>query len=561
MTIDRKAIRWNGWGWVDREDAATSSEATWAWIAQTLGLGALLSTPALPLEAIDLPATRLSDDQIGALKGIIDPSRVHLGDYERAFHARGKSYHDLLHLRAGRLDTAPDAVVYPTSDAEILDIYSFAEKESMTLVPYGGGSSVVGGVSGEMGAGKHASITIDLTLMNRILSIDEEAMTAVIQAGIYGPHLEEQLQAKGFTLGHYPQSFQFSTLGGWIAARGAGQQSNRYGKAEKWLVAVKAVTPKGTWTTESFPASAAGPNLNQLVLGSEGAFGIVTEAIVKIHKVPQVRDYRGFLVKDFETGAAIIRDIVQKEIPVAMTRLSDGDETNFFQAFASIGKTKGFLSRLKSSMQKLILSSKGLDKSPCLLLIGQEGDMASVSYGRKRIRSIASQYDALHLGTGPGEHWYQGRFDSPYSRDPMLDHGLGVDTLETSTRWSNISHLYQVVKGAIEEAILENVPKPGSRGIVMTHISHAYSDGASLYFTFVFPRDLEDEIEQWQKIKQAASDAIVGNGGTISHHHGVGTDHAPWMEAEKGEIGIEVLRQVKKSLDESDILNPGKLLG
>lgn len=556
MTIDRTTLRWNGWGPVKQENPLPSDSPKWDWIQESLGLSRLPSTPAVPLPSIRLPTCRISESVLEKLRGIVGANQLRTDDYERAFHARGKSYHDLLYVRAGKLDMAPDAVAYPRSADEALAVVKLCAEEDIALVPFGGGSSVVGGVNAMARSLGGAVLTLDTTLMTRIIQIDKMSMTARIEAGIYGPQLEEQLQAHGVTLGHYPQSFPLSTLGGWIAARGAGQQSNRYGKAEKWLVSAKLATPRGFWTTEATPASAAGPNLNQLVAGSEGILGVIVEATVKIYELPERKDYRGYLFKNFAAGVDAARRINHAEIPVAMVRLSDAPETYFFQTFSSSSS-----GGLKSKLQAAYLKMKGFNETPCLMLIGHEGPKETVIWAQEQTEAICKRQGALALGTGPGKRWYHGRFDSPAIRDPMMDRGLGVDTLETSTRWSNIANLHEKVSAAIAGAMAAHMPEQHARGIVMGHVSHSYPDGASLYFTFIFPRQLDREVEQWQAIKRAASDAIIMNGGTISHHHGVGLDHAPWLAEEKGEIGFALLKAAKREMDPKGVMNPGKLLG
>ncbi|MEQ8328450.1 MAG: FAD-binding oxidoreductase [Parvibaculum sp.] len=556
MTIDRGTLRWNGWGPVKQENPLPGDAPQWGWIEETLGVSRLPSTPAVMLHDIRLPHCRLSDAQLGRLREIVGENQLRTDDYERAFHARGKSYHDLLYVRAGKLDMAPDAVVYPRSADEVLAVVTLCSDEDIALIPYGGGSSVVGGINAVSKSLGGAILTLDTTLLTRVIQIDKVSMTARIEAGIYGPHLEEQLQSHGVTLGHYPQSFQYSTLGGWVAARGAGQQSNRYGKAEKWLVSAKLATPKGFWTTEGTPASAAGPNLNQLVAGSEGTLGVIVEATVKIHDLPERKDYRGYLFKSFAAGVEAARRINHAEIPVAMVRLSDAPETYFFQTFSSSSS-----GGLKSKLQRAYLKMKGFDEAPCLMLVGHEGPKDTVIWAQEQTEEICKRQGALALGTGPGKRWYHGRFDSPAVRDPMMDRGIGIDTLETSTRWSNISKLHDKVVEAIDSAMSANMPEQHARGIVMAHVSHSYPDGASLYFTFIFPRQLDREVEQWQAIKRAASDAILMNGGTISHHHGVGADHVPWLAEEKGEIGMSLLKATKREMDPKGVMNPGKLLG
>ncbi|HEY5338817.1 MAG TPA: FAD-binding oxidoreductase, partial [Rhizomicrobium sp.] len=475
--------------------------------------------------------------------------------YERAFHARGRSYHDLLHLRAGDLSIVPDAVIYPRGTDEVLSALSFAAQNGIAIVPFGGGTSVVGSVTADAGSFK-AVISFDMSGMDRLVGINTTNNTATAEAGIYGPALDKALRAQGVTLGHYPQSFEFSTLGGWIAHRGAGQQSGRYGRADAWLVSAKLATPRGLLTTEDFPASSAGPRITDLVLGSEGIFGIITEATFKIRPAPAVSDYRGFLFRDFVSGAAAIRRAAQERLPFAMLRLSDAEETRFYRAYGMAGKSKGLGGRIADAYLRV----RDFGAGASAMIAGFEGDAADVGRSRKRFEAIAKELGAMSLGTGQGERWLQGRFHGPYLREPMMDRGLGVDTLETATSWSNLDGLYAAVKKTLENSIRETAPRPGARGIVTCHISHSYTDGASLYFTYIFPRALHGDIAQWQAIKRAATDAIVAHGGTISHHHGVGEDHLPWMEQEKGALGVEVLRAIKTTLDPKGILNPGKLI-
>ena len=557
--LDRLKLRWNGWGQTGHPNPLPDGAPQWNLLREALGLTTLPATPAKKLADCVLPLNQLPAAAKHGLEEIVGTDNVHVSDFERAFHARGQSYHDLLHLRAGKLGLAPDAVVYPQSSAQVERVLALCAERNIAVVPFGGGSSVVGGVNAHAKSVGGPIITLDMTAMNNVLKIDKHAMTATIEAGIYGPDLEHQLAKHGVTLSHFPQSFQFSTLGGWIAASGAGQQSNRYGKAGKWLVGAQLVTPQGTWDTEAFPASAAGPNLAQLLCGSEGTLGVITQATVRIHDIPKAKDYRGYLLPDFETGLALARQINHADIPIAMLRLSDPDETAYFQAFSA-----GLASGLKTALQKLYLRWKRMGDTPCLLLIGLEGDPSTVAWARAQTSSLCRKAGALSLGTSPGKKWYHSRFDSPFARDPMLDRGIGIDTLETAASWPTLLELQGKVRAAILDAITSPAPETSEaqslQGICMSHLSHSYPDGASLYFTFLFPRDLENDVAQWQKIKRAATDAITSNGGTISHHHGVGTDHAPWMEEEKGAIGMNLLRQLKSELDPKGIMNPEKLI-
>lgn len=556
-SYSRKDLRWNGWGALSEDDGlGDRAELMFDWMGDVIGTGPLPHTPAVPLAETELPSMRLGSDVIGKLQAVVGNEHVHTDEYERAFHARGKSYADLVEMRSGYIEFAPDAVVYPANHEEVQKLVHLAEDENFALVPYGGGSSVVGAVWARGSEGQSGVVTLDTTRMKAFLGVDKETMAARFEAGIYGPELEETLQAMGYTLGHYPQSFEYSTLGGWVSARGAGQQSNKYGKAERWFVSAKLATPAGPWTTEAFPASAAGANTGQFVLGHEGTLGVITEATVRIKPLPAVKDYRGYLFADYEAGAETIRALAQAGVPgLAMTRLSDPDETYFFANMGFKGKIPGWVA---GATPKALNMLKMGDR-PCLLLVGVEGDARTVRFGVESVRAAAKAQGGLHLGTLPGKNWYKGRFHSPFLRDPMMDRGIALDTLETATNWSNMMPLYTKVQAALRGAIDANTPA-GQTGIVLCHISHSYVDGASLYFTYVWPRSADDAMGQWWRIKKAASDAISEGGGTISHHHGVGWDHEPWLAAEKGPLGVSALRAVKDALDPKGIMNPGKVL-
>ncbi|MCW9035809.1 MAG: FAD-binding oxidoreductase [Rhodospirillales bacterium] len=558
MNFDRKILRWNGWGRYDEGfDLEGRDDAVWSWISETVGMPTLVENLGPKAVDIELPISQLNEKQVGELKSLLSEEQVKIDPYERAFHAKGQSFHDLIRLRQEKkVEMAPDAVLYPENEEQVLSVVTYAKLNNFALIPFGGGSSVVGGVEAACKEGQRGVLVLDTTRMNRLISIDAQSMTATFETGIYGPELEAILKDKGYTLGHYPQSFEFSTLGGWIAARGAGQQSTKYGKAEKWLVGARVVTPTGLWQTEDFPASAAGPDLRHLVAGSEGALGVITQATVRLHKAPEFDDYRGYLFKDFESGAAMVRDILQQGVQAATVRLSDTDETRFLTTFSGLGKKKGLGERLI----KRWLGANGYGTSPCLMILGFEGDMGVARFAERQTHAISKKHKAFPLGRAAGKKWYEGRFKMPYMRDPLLDRGVAVDTLETATSWSNLSNLHTAVSSALNQAMEQNKAFEGAKGIVMAHISHAYETGASLYFTYVYPVDPANGPGQWRTIKQAVSNAVSQNGGTISHHHGVGTDHLEWLEKEKGEVGLNALKAIKKKLDPNGVMNPGKLV-
>jgi alkyldihydroxyacetonephosphate synthase len=551
--IDRETLRWNGWGWRAHKEPAEDAPALWSYLAETLGCGALPLEGPAELDERAFPPSRLTED---AREAFARAAPLTEAPGPRAFAARGRSYRDLLDLRALHFQPAPDAVVSPRTSAAVQAVIDAARDHDIAVVPFGGGTSVVGGVT-PLDGWKQAVIALDTTRLTGILAIDRISMTATLQAGLYGPLLEQRLQEQGLTLGHFPQSFEFSTLGGWIAARGAGQQSNRYGKAEAWLVSARLATPSGPWATEGFPASAAGPRLTDLVAGSEGTLGLITDATVRVREKAKARDYRAWVFKGFEEGADVIRRIVQAGIPVSTLRLSDADETFFYGKLSRlVGGVK-----LKHRVEDVYLAFRGLSGSKCALIAGTEGDLDLVAYARNRMSEIAAASGGMPAGEGPALKWFAGRFHGPYLRDPMLDRGLGVDTLETAASWTDLMKVYHAVRRALAGAMATQATPSGSRGIVLAHISHSYPGGASLYFTYVWRRaaDREAAITQWEAIKRAAGDAIAASGGTISHHHGIGTDHAPWMAGEKGPQGMSALRALKHALDPTGIMNPGKL--
>jgi alkyldihydroxyacetonephosphate synthase len=550
MSHLRHELRWNGWG---RRAVAFEfhgrEEAAWKVVAEALGGAALPETPAVPLSDARLPESRLSAAQQEGLERLTARDRVKTDRFERALHALGRSYHDLLRLRAGDLSLAPDAVVYPERHDEVVSLLGYCDAERLAVVPFGGGSSVVGGVTGS--AGPHgAVVTIDLSRMTKVDAVDRISRTVRADTGVYGPELEAQLGEQGYTMGHFPQSFEYSTLGGWIAARGAGQLSNRYGTARDRVVALTMASPRGVLRTGAFPSSAAGPNLNGVLAGSEGTLGILTSAVMRVDPVAPHRRIVAFLFRTWDDGVAAIRTLVQDDVGAAMLRLSDPDETHFFGAFRRALEPSLLMRGVEGTLGRLGFANK------CVLIAAFEGTREETGAKLARAREVARVHRGLFVGSSPGRSWWKRRFEMPFLRDPMLDRGIGIDTLETATTWSALGRLY----GAVRSALVGAADAHGHEIVVMAHISHSYPDGASLYFTFLFRRDEGRAIAQWRTLKDAASRAIADHGGTISHHHGVGEDHASYLGAEKGALGLEALRGLKDRLDPHGIMNPGKLL-
>ncbi|MBI2899577.1 MAG: FAD-binding oxidoreductase [Planctomycetes bacterium] len=518
-------MKW--WGWGDPGRESDLKPAFRDYLFSRVGIGS--RDAKRPVRPPELPPA--NPDVAASVGGTS-------ADADRLAHAVGRGYVDLVRLRQGRLERAPDAVVYPEDAEGVRRVLKAAERDGWAVVPFGGGTSVVGGVE-PVADGRRGVVTLDLTRMAHVLDIDRTSLTARIEAGAFGPAIERVLASDGLELGHYPQSFEYSTLGGWIAARSAGQNSTGYGRIENLVVALKCVTPVGEIVTRELPASASGPELREAIVGSEGTLGVITEAVVRVHRKPERLRYRSLLFTSFRAGLAALRSIMQRGPCPIVSRLSDEPETELLLKQSGAESKWGF--------RLLRLLGKGAYlRGGAHLLLGYLHHAEVVEASR-----LAKREGGLDIGGSAGAHWEKTRFDLPYMRDTFLDYGLLVETIETAASWSRLEKLHGAVRAGIERAL----PSP----IVLAHVSHVYPDGASLYFTFLC--DGRDRgIDLWRAAKEAAARAILENGGTISHHHGVGTDHRPWLEAERGRVQIEMLRALKRTLDPKGILNPGKLI-
>jgi alkyldihydroxyacetonephosphate synthase len=560
--MDIPNLRWWGWGTLDQDYSLEGRPAFWPTLQEWLELPDETighETPPVSLEEIGLRPPRLDDPMLSSLRRLLGEEAVRTGTQARAEHAYGKSYRDLIRMRAGHVPNPPDAVVYPADQGQVVSLLAWAADRDVAVIPFGGGSSVLGGV--EPAPGDTSVITLDLARLDRVLSVDQVSRTARIQAGATGPEVETQLNAQGFTLGHFPQSFEFSTLGGWIATRSAGQNSIGYGKIEDMTQAVRVVTPVGIIETKDTPATAAGPSLLQLLVGSEGTCGVITVATMRVHPLPAVQDYRGILFHSLEDGVAAFRDLMQSPgLRPSIIRLSDAPET---AAYAVMGHEHHGLRRLADGLIEQYLKVQGYDLTTgsTLMLLGFDGDAEWTARQWALALEVCGDHRGLSLGRAVGRSWMRERYAQPYLRDTLLGHGVMVDTLETATTWSNLVRLYEAMVSAMKGAIAAT---GGGPGYVMTHISHAYEHGASLYSTFL-GRQVHDpdplaKQAQWQAVKQATTDAILAAGGTLTHHHGIGRDHAPWLREEIGLLGVRVLQALKPALDPNAMMNPGVLL-
>ena len=539
MIAPRRDSKWWGWGdpavepELDAEAVATLRER----------VGELVPSPRVAgLDRFDLPDP---EPLPAALTDAVGPGGIFTSTEDRVRHATGRGYPDLARLRSGRLPAAPDAVLLPADADTVRRILAVCAAEGVAVVPFGGGTSVVGGIEPLRGAHERL-VSVDLARL-RDVEVDRRSLTARLGAGLRGPEAESALSGQGVTLGHFPQSFEYATIGGFAATRSAGQASSGYGRFDALVDAVHLIAPAGDLRTLDTPHTAAGPSLRELVIGSEGVFGVIPEVTVRVRPAPSVRRYEGWIAESFEAGAEVVRALAQGPGLPDVIRLSDEEETQVSLALSGL---RGFAGKLFASYLGLRRRRDG-----CLLIVGFEGDEESVSRRRALTVRELRRGGAAYLGQAAGRSWERTRFEGPYLRDTLMEMGALVETLETSHTWSGLGTL----KEAVGSAIRGSLAAQGTPGIVLCHLSHAYADGASLYFTFIAGARHGEEIGQWGAVKRSASEAIVACGGTITHHHAVGRDHAPYMEAEVGRTGLDVLRAVKEQLDPAGIMNPGKL--
>jgi len=530
-------------GWGDPARRPGLSAHARSWLAREVGLGPAQLPVPLDRARVGrgaLPAALRAD-----LVAAVGAAHVLDDDAVRVRHTAGSSYLDLLRLRGGDAEQAPDAVVLPASAAEVARVLELCSAAGVAVVPYGGGTSVVGGVTPLRGVAP-ALVSLDLRRMDALLSVDPVSRTAVFQPGVRGPAAEALLAGHGLTLGHYPQSYERATLGGYAATRSAGQASTGYGRFDEMVVGLVLQTPAGELRLGRGAASAAGPSLLGLALGSEGAFGVVTELTVRVRPAPEVVRHEGVFFRTWDEGLAALRELEQSGAAPDVARLSDPDETRVQLALAGVHGPKGRAGRA-------LLAARGY-RPGCLAVLGWEGPAATVRARRRAAVAVVRRHGGLVAGTGVGDAWAAGRFGAAYLRDDLLDAGVLVETLETSAHWSRLDEVREAVRSALARALAATPPT------VMCHVSHLYPHGASLYFTVLARQAGADLPGQWQRAKDAASEAIVAHGATITHHHAVGTDHRAHLADEVGPLGVEVLRAVKAVLDPAGVLNPGKLL-
>ena len=527
--------RWNGWG--DESTSMALPESASQFLKQTLGLGNILKDTTLKAIFPSVPESRLLPHPL-----------INTDKEQRIRHAKGQSLPDWLAMRSGDIQCFPDGVSFVENRQDIQDMLAYAQQHKVDLIPYGGGTSVAGHINPSPSS--KPVLTVNLSHLNQLIELDEKSQIATFGAGTPGPMVEAQLRAKGYTLGHFPQSFELSTIGGWVASRSSGQQSLRYGRIEQMFAGGTMETFAGPLSLPTFPASSAGPDIRELVLGSEGRFGIISEVKVRVTKLPEQEVFSVIFFPNWQQATTFCRQAVQQKIPLSMLRVSNAIET----------KTQLKLAGHQGSIAWLekYLSLRGCKQEKCMLTLGITGSKQQVKSSSQQIRALTKTHQGISTGKLLGKRWAQNRFRFPYLREALWQQGYVVDTLETATDWHNVDSLM----AKIEKILKSSLEQEGKRIHVFTHLSHVYAQGCSLYTTYLYSNqeDYQQTLALWKKLKSDACQTIIENGGTISHQHGVGKDHAPYLATEKGDIGIKAIDQLSQHFDPDKLLNPGTLL-
>ena len=520
--------RWNGWGGEGDTVAAALNPELQQFLTAFIGTGTVLNTAQLGGVIAQVPDSRLGEHPL-----------MDTTPEARLRHARGQSLPDWLAVRSGNIGIFPDAVAKPQTAEDVRALLDLAKRNNLTVIPYGGGTSVVGHINPTVD--ERPILTINMGLMDKVTAVDEQSHLITIEAGATGPRIENQLTELGFRLGHYPQSWEYSTLGGWVAARSSGQQSLQYGRIEQLFAGANMETLSGHLEIRPIPASAAGLDLREVILGSEGRVGIITDVTIRVSEQPEVEHFEALYLPSWDIGVAFSRDVAQQRIPLSMLRLSNPLETASHSAINNSSKPDSKISF-----------------GDVMVTYGITGSNEHYAATRHRLEALAQKYDMAPSDIQAQNTWASGRFKAPYMRDPLGDLGYAVDTMETAVNWSNVLEATQRIEKAITEALADESEKV----LAYSHLSHIYPQGSSIYTTYIFRMgdNYECALARWQKIKKAGACETVACGGTISHQHGVGLDHKDYLPAEKGELGMAAMRSLCDFFDPKRQMNPNKLL-
>ncbi len=558
------AMRWYGWGTEAMAFDPVDRPGLWPYAAAQLGIDASLPRwrPVDPTQVV-LPEVRTNPGFVSWLQATFSAHAWSLSDEDRLRHATGRSTADIWRLRLGLIDAAPDCVVFPDNEADIQGLIAAAQRFGVVLIPFGGGSNVAGCLN-PTDRRCRMIVSVDLRRMNRVLEIDAVSGLARVEPGILGPALEAALEPAGLTLGHFPDSFLFSTLGGWVATRSSGMLSDGYGNIEDMVTGVRVVTPAGVLDTRPIPHASNGPDVKRIIIGSEGTLGIITALTMRVRPRPALRQYRGYLFPNFAAGIEALSEAARRGVSPVMSRLNDPAKTQLSAAFRQ--RSSGRFAARAERLVKLALSRlRRIDLAQAALMVGCfEGDAAQARAQRVAAERVWRRYGAVGLGEGPGRSMESSKFDLPYVRDFLMDYNVVVDVAETCLRWKDMQATYETVAARAYKVLTEG----DRRAWLGCHVSHCYSSGASLYFTFAFScrSDVDGRIDRaaefahYRRVKTVLLDSFAECGATLSHHHAVGIDHLPWLRAETAIGNVMPIAALKSAIDPDAVMNPGKLV-
>lgn len=555
MTDVVKHMKWWGWG---REGVGFHHEdkpGFAPFVLQAVGLDLATAQPVETpsFDEVKVTRTKASAAFRSELAAIVGEEHVSVDAQLRVIHTYGKSLRDLVRIRGNAIARYPDVVVYPADEAEVQKVVDAVVAADAVVIPFGGGSNIAGSLEPHPKE-KRTIVSLDLGRLNKVVEIDVESGLARIQAGAQGPDLEAQLNEQGWTIGHFPDSFTHSTIGGWVATRSSGMQSDKYGDIADITRGLRVVRPGGVLVLRPLPSTSSGPSVREMILGSEGRLGVITEVTAHVHRVPEKRDVYAYFFPNWEAGMAAMQAISESDATPSITRISDANETGF--SLATSKERTGFSKFLAGTLLPGIMRAKGwnLDEI-CLSFIGYEGSVSHAKRQKRLVDRIVKQHGGMGVGTGPGILYDQKKFDTPYLRDFLLDRGAAGDVSETAAPWSRLLDVHEKAYAAAHGAY----DQLGITGWIMSHLSHSYHSGACLYFTFAFVFQ-DDPIAEYNLVKNAIQQSFVDNGATISHHHGVGVEHAPWLEQDISTEGVKVVSGLFTAGDPGANFNPDKVV-